>query len=460
MPKPQFRIAFAALARPTFDIPLAHDVTEKALAQLRQAGFELLTVDHLIEDLAGVHAFLSRLDLEGSAGIDLLLVFQATFADSTLVTALVDGLSSKTALPPVFLWAVPEPRTGGRLRLNSLCGINLAGHALSQRQQGYEYAYADPVDPAVLAQIKSLAAAGLIRRRLGQACLGVVGEHPAGMDSCVLDEDQLKAKLNINIQRLPLEQVFTLARKASPEQVASIRQRLDTRLDNLAELEQSPLNGTLSVYQALHTLAEREHLGGLAVRCWPEFFTDLGCSACGAMSMLSDGLGEHAPILCSCEADANGTVAQMILYWLAGEPSFGTDIVAMDFNEDVIALWHCGLAPLSMANPNYQPHGTIHSNRKVPLVMEFPLKPGKVTVARLNRHHGELRLVLSRGEMLDAPAPFSGTSGLLRLEIPARRFFDVLMQEGLEHHISLVYGDYLDELKAFARLVSLPVLQI
>lgn len=458
MPNNHFRIAFAPLARPTFDVPLAQEVTELALNQLQQGGFELLTANGLIQDLTGVQAFLSKLDETGNAGIDLLLIFQATFADSTLVTSLVEGLSSQPAPPPIFLWAVPEPRTGGRLRLNSLCGINLAGHALSQRQQAYEYAYAQPGDPAVIDQIKALAAAGMLRRRLGQARLGVVGEHPDGMDSCHLDEGQLKAKLGITVQRLQLEQVFSLARQTTNEQVAAIRQRLDARLDNLAELEQKPLNGTLSVYQALRTLAQQDRLGGLAVRCWPEFFTDLGCSACGAMSMLSEGLGEHAPIPCSCEADANGTLTQMILHWLAGEPSFGTDIVAMDFDEDVIALWHCGLAPLSMANPGYQPRGTIHSNRKVPLVMEFPLKPGRVTVARLNRHAGELRLVLGRGQMLEAPAPFSGTSGLLRLETPTRQFFDVLMQQGLEHHVSLVYGDYLAELQAFARLVSLPVL--
>jgi L-fucose isomerase-like protein len=32
------------------------------------------------------------------------------------------------------------------------------------------------------------------------------------------------------------------------------------------------------------------------------------------------------------------------------------------------------------------------------------------------------------------------------------------MQQGLEHHVSLVYGDYLAELQAFARLQGLPVL--
>lgn len=453
------RIAFAALARPTFDVPLAQDVTQTALNQLQQAGFDVFSTNSLIADLNGVQAFLSALDATNPE-VDLLLIFQATFADSTLVVSLVEGLSRHRPSPPVFLWAVPEPRTGGRLRLNSLCGINLAGHALTQRQQTYDYAYAQPSDPDVLAQIKTLAAAGMLRRRLAGACLGVVGEHPDGMDSCHLDIAQLKAKLGLNVQQFPLEQVFSLARQVPPEQVYAIRQFIDTRLDNLADLEQGPLDGSLSVYQALRTVAEQENFGGMAVRCWPEFFTDLGCSACGAMSMLSDGLGQHSPIPCSCEADANGTVTQLLLYWLAGEPSFGTDIVAMDFEEEVIALWHCGLAPLSMANPKYQPHGTIHSNRKVPLVMEFPLKPGTVTFARLNRHAGELRLVMGRGEMLDAPAPFSGTSGLLRLETKTRQFFNVLMQQGLEHHISLVYGDYLAELQAFARLLSLPILLI
>lgn len=450
-------IAFAPLARPTFDVPLAQEVTETAIRNLEGAGLRLLRPAALLADRAGVDAYLETL---AGQQIDLLLVFQATFADSTLVTGLVEGLKARGQMPPVFLWAVPEAPTGGRLRLNSLCGINLAGHALTQRGEPYEYAYAAPDDPAALKQVRALAAAGMLRRRLQAARLGVVGEPPAGMDSCHLDEAQLGQVLGIQVERVPLEQVFSMARATTPEQVSAIRTVLDQRLNNLHELDPKPLNGTLSAYLSLRDIAREKHIDGLAVRCWPEFFTDLGNAACGAMSMLSDGLGQHAPIPCSCEADANGTVTQLLLYWLAGEPSFGTDIVAMDFEQDFISLWHCGLAPLSMANPNYQPRGGIHSNRKVPLVMEFPLKPGVVTLARLNRHDGQLRLVLGRGEMLDAPAPFSGTSGRLRLETPARRFFDTLMREGLEHHISLVYGDYLDELRAFARLVSLPVLEL
>ncbi len=66
---------------------------------------------------------------------------------------------------------------------------------------------------------------------------------------------------------------------------------LDRHLDNLAELEQGPLNNTLSVYHALKEIALEKELDGLAVRCWPDFFVELDCAACGAMSMLSDGFG-------------------------------------------------------------------------------------------------------------------------------------------------------------------------
>lgn len=446
------RIAFLPLARTTFDMELAAAVTGQMRTVLAAAGLELVGPDALITDLTAAQA--AARELAGQEA-DLLLVFQATFADSTMVAALAEASDA-----PLFLWAVPEPATGGRLRLNSLCGINLAGHALTLRGRTYSYAYAEPGEPVALARLLALAAAGNVRRRLKSARLGVVGEHPAGMDTCHLDEATLAAKFGLAVRRIELAEVFQRARAVPEVHTAAVRASLDRRLDNLAELEQTPLTGTLNVYSALKQIAEEERLDGLAVRCWPEFFTEMGCAGCGAMSLLSDGFGGATPLPCSCEADINGTVTQLILQWLAGAPAFGTDIVAMDFAADTIAVWHCGLAPLSMADPAFQPHGTIHSNRRVPLVLEFPLKPGQVTVARLSQATGELRFVLSQGEMLALPKPFSGTAGTLRLQVPAQRFFDALMREGLEHHVSLAYGSYLPALEALAELTGVPVYKL
>lgn len=446
----QLTLAFIPLARQTFDMELARQITQTARNRLERAGFQLIGPDDLITDLVTAQKFSEEIRHQPH---DLLLVFQATFADSTMVTALVEGSSA-----PCFLWAIPEKPTGGRLRLNSLCGINLAGHALTLRQKKYDYAYSEADDPQVLQKIQAIASAGYVKRKLHSARLGVVGEHPDGMDSCHLDAERLHKTFGLEIVHLSLEQVFSRARDIPLENISQVRSQLNLKLNNLAELEQKPLSGSLSVYAALKQIAEEEKLDGLAVRCWPEFFTELGCAACGAMSMLSDGFGGNTPIPCSCEADINGTVTQLVLQWLASAPAFGTDLVGMDLEKDYSIIWHCGLAPLSMANPEYQVRGAIHSNRKLPLLMEFPLRSGSVTIARLNQSTGELRWVIGQGEILPAQEPpFSGTSGFLRFSSPASKVLEALMNEGMEHHISLTYGNYYPALLALAKLLNMPV---
>jgi len=83
-----------------------------------------------------------------------------------------------------------------------------------------------------------------------------------------------------------------------------------------------------------------------------------------------------------------------------------------------------------------------------------------VTIARLSEATGEFRLVVGRGEMVRAPAHFSGTSGVLRFDRPARDVLDTILREGLEHHISLTYGDHVPALLALAGMLDLPVLQL
>ncbi len=444
-------LGFVALARPTFDVTLAEQVTARVHGQLEQAGFSLHGPQALVASLEEAEAVAQELS---AAPLDLLIVLQATFADSTMIMHLAHSIDA-----PLLMWGVPEAHTGGRLRLNSFCGINLAAHALRRAGYRYEHVYVSPDDPALLeaplTRARTLALAGRVRRRLHGARIGRVGEHPGGFDSCKLDPEALKHHFGLEISQIGLEEIFQGAKATPTQETETVLQAWSARLDGLDQLDQEALRGTLRTYLALRRLAERERLDGLAVRCWPEFFTELGCAACGAMSMLSD---EHIP--CSCEADVNGTITQLILQWLSDEPAFGTDVVSMDTERDAVVVWHCGLAPLSMADPAVQPRGTIHSNRQLPLLMEFPLKPGRVTVARLSEATGSYRLVVGEGEMLRAPLSFSGTSGVLRFDRPAAEIFDRILDEGLEHHFSLTYGDHTPALLALADMLDLPILHL
>jgi L-fucose isomerase-like protein len=162
----------------------------------------------------------------------------------------------------------------------------------------------------------------------------------------------------------------------------------------------------------------------------------------------------------SCEADVNGAITQLILQWLSGAPAFSTDLVTADIQADEIVLWHCGQAPLAMADPQVQPRAAVHSNRGLPLLMDFPLKPGKVTFARLSQTHTGLQLVVAAGEMLSAQPSFTGTSGVVRMRHPAQDVLNTLLSEGLEHHLSVVYGEHLPALYKLAQMLDLPVIEL
>ncbi|MCE7983158.1 MAG: fucose isomerase [Caldilinea sp. CFX5] len=454
----KFVVALVAIARPTFDVPFAQMMSDVALQQLTIAGYTVVGPGRTL--LMDSTATTQAIEQLAATHFDLLILLQASFADSSMAVQLAEALQAKGA--PLLLWATPDARSGGRLRLNSLCGINLAGHALHLRGIPYDYLLAQPTDVTVLPKIAQLARVGYARRQLATARVGLVGEHPVGFDTCIYDADHLAEIFGLQVTPLPLPATLQRAAQVDAETRRTFVARVGEHAHNLADLDQTALAGTAGVYGALRSLVEEQKLQGVAVRCWPEFFTELGCAACGAMSMLNE---EQCPA--SCEADVNGTVTSLLLQALSGEPAFITDLVSIDAESDTGVLWHCGLAPVSMADPEAPILGTIHSNRKLPLLFEFPLKPGRVTIARLHRTAQPVtgaiqnyQLVIGGGEMVRAPKSFSGTSGVVRFDQPATAVFDTVMRQGLEHHFCITYGDYRAELRTFAGLVGLPILEL
>ena len=159
----------------------------------------------------------------------------------------------------------------------------------------------------------------------------------------------------------------------------------------------------------------------------------------------------------ACEADVYGCATSLLLQALAGEPAWLVDLVDLDEASDTAVVWHCGLAPIGMADPATPPRAEVHGNRKLPLLAAFALKPGRVTLARLSQAHNRTTLVVAGGEMLTAPMSFAGTSGVLRFDRPAGQMLDAVMGFGLEHHLSLSYGDHGETLTAAAAEMGIPV---
>lgn len=445
MDKP--KVGIIALGRGTFDVAYAEEVLASALATLRAADVELVGSTALMFDADAVTAAIPALKAQP---LDLLLLLQVTFTDATMTVELAKAIDA-----PLMMWSFPEDRTGGRLRLNSFCGVNLAAHALSRQGSSLDYVHARADDPAAAAKIEQAARATAIARRLAAAKLLLVGEHPAGFDACNFDEAQLKARFGVTVARQPVKDFIAEVRELEDAVADAPWTRRAADLVNLADMDPVATRKTLKVYAALSGKAKSCGYDGVAVRCWPDFFVDYGCAACGALAMLNE---DRTPA--GCEADMYGVVTSLLMQWSSGQAVFNTDLVDIDPVDDTVVFWHCGQAPIDMADPEVPARATIHSNRKMPLLSEFPLKPGRFTLARLSQGHGELRLLLGAGEMVRRPLAFSGTAGVAKLDAPAGQFLDTLLKEGLEHHSAIAYGEHRPQLRAVAKRLGLPVVEL
>ncbi len=456
-----------ALARTTFDMEFAEETKNKAFAALDTAGIATVGPRTLSCDTEQAEAALAKIATQGD--IDLLLIVQVTFTDASMTIEM-----ARQSDVPVAIWGVPEPRIGGRLRLNAYCGINLAAHALGKAGLSYRWLFSSPDAPEITDKLTALVAASnsspvalercaykadatadRVVEKLRGARVSVIGEHPAGFDTCEFDANELRELTGISVDQVKLEDAFQRAKSAPATRAAAHRAEAAKSLAGLDDVDQEQLDRSFRLLCALEDIVDENNADSIAVRCWPETFVDYGCAACGPMAMMN-----QAGVPSACEADVYGSVTTLMLQELADEPVWMADLVDVDESDDTAVLWHCGLAPLSMCDPEAQAEATIHTNRKMPLLHQFPLKPGRITLARLSQAKNEKKLMIAGAEVLRAPMAFTGTSGVIRFDKGAAEVCATIMDEGLEHHFSLAYGDHLDSLRQVANRLNLPLMQI
>ncbi|MCY6383568.1 L-fucose/L-arabinose isomerase family protein [Hoeflea prorocentri] len=453
------------LGRPTFDVAFAEEKLKAMLDALATSGKTLCGPATLLMDEAATKEGIEQIK---AAKPDAVLILQVTFTDAGATMAAASAFDM-----PLGLWAVPEPRIGGRLRLNAFCGLNLASHALGRAGRPFSWMYTDPQSPDIGSELQALFRGERIVApmdgvslspqtkgseavaTLGGKRIARIGAHPDGFDTCRYDASKLKELTGIEVEELGLAGLFDTARAMPDEVVQDIRAAAERDLEGLESVNQEELDRSLRLKAALSALKDDGGYDAFAIRCWPETFTEYGGAVCGPVSMMGE-----ARVPCACEADVYGAATQLLLQSVADSPVFLVDMVDMDVADDTGVVWHCGQAPISMADPKSDAQATIHTNRKMPLLYEFGLRPGRVTLMRLSQARGRHVMILAGAEMLERPMAFTGTSGVLRFDRPVSSVLPDIMNSGLEHHMALAYGDHGEALIAAAAALKLPVIRL
>lgn len=439
------RLALAAFGRATFDLELAQAVLARSRAALEALPCEVVAASGLLTDPESAGAFGAE---AAARGADVVICQFTTFVDARFVAALAAACPA-----PLLLWSLREPgRPGERLSLNSLTGANLAGRELGQLSRYFRFVLADPEEAAVGQRALGLARAAAAWRWMQGFGVLVVGDAPGGFHFCDPSAEAVAAA-GLRLEKLELSELFARARAVSTTDWAAAVGAVRGHVAGLDRLAPEQVEGFGRLQVAIEAAVAERGVQAVAVRCWPEFFTDFGAAACSFVSALNE-----RGVAAACEADVLGALTMGVLGRLAASPPYLGDLAAVDVQRDAAVFWHCGAGAFSLAHPASGATAGVQPNRRIGFTLEFALRPGRVTIARLGERSGALRLLVGGGEALDAPQRFLGTAGMVRLDgegsVEAR--VTRLIEAGWEPHFGLVYGDVREELRDLAGLAGLP----
>lgn len=370
---------------------------------------------------------------------DVLVLQIGTFPDGEAPLTIAEKLHV-----PVILHSLPEPDIEKSIDLNSLCGANLSAFTLTELNIPHKAIHGPVVDPEVQVQLTSYIQAALALAVLSRLRLGLLGFRAPGFYPCVFDELLLRRTFGLALDHISLGEV---------SKALQTGERRNAPVDRFPAIE----GGSLSEesvewierhYAALSHVLQQSGHRLFAIKDWPEI---MGLNDPGGLWPAMGWLQDEGYLLAP-EGDVNAGLSMALLNAFYGATPFFADISAYDKNLSTLALWHYGGAPSLGRGRDDIRYGI--EGREV----QFTLKPGQATLARVGLHHGAFRILAIRVEVTEKLLQLRRAGGWVRtLTTPAEEVVQTMLDDGWEHHVVLVYGDAVPYLKAISRYKNIPI---
>ncbi len=441
----KFQVAYVPIGVPTFHLESAQKEFDKSIALLQSISQDIVFPDEMLLSIDILVEYLDRINPS------LIILQNITFANAAYASEVLKKFQC-----PLLLWTLREPVIdGGRLRLNSLTGAYSAANAIKAfREAPFEYIFGSPEEEKVQDTIKATIRASKLKYELTQLKLTAIGHTPQGFGFGRALDLEILENFGVTLESLEAREFIDRAKAYTDEECEEYLQDASNRMCGLDQTLEKNKMDFARLLKSYKSYVVDNHIGAVASRCWPDFFTAYGTPVCGVLAMLND-MG----IAASCEADAYGALSIYMGMNLTGKPTFFGDPVSMDEKEGTITFWHCGTAACSLAREDFGAKVDVHCNRKIGPTLDFGCKPyDYVTIFRVGKTpEGKFRFFIAKGEALDKPKQFSGTSIVVKTEYPADEIIHKSVIQGWEPHFVVIYGDVAKELEILAHMLDMEV---
>lgn len=445
--KQDFQVAYLPIGVPTFHRESARAAFEASRTLLGElCGGALAAPEDTLLSVDALGAFLDTVDPS------LIVLQNTTFANAAYAAEVLHRFRTT----PILLWTLREPVIdGGRLRLNSLTGAYSAANTIQAFRDGpVLFVLGAPDEEEVRRSLGAAIRAARLKAELSRLTLAAVGHTPPGFGFGRALDAELLSVFGVRQVSIEARELIDRAKAYSDAECEEYLANAEKRLRGLAQTPEKNRRDFARLYRAYESYVRENHIGALASRCWPDFFTAFGTPVCAVLGLLND-LGVAA----SCETDAYGALSMYMGMRLSGISAFFGDPVSVDEAENTLTFWHCGTAACSLAREDTGAAVGEHCNRHIGPTLEFGCRPSaRATIFRVGRTAGgRFRFLIRTGEILDKPKQFSGTSLVVRTDENAGTLVRRTVRDGWEPHYAVIYGDVAEELCFLADMMNIEV---
>jgi L-arabinose isomerase len=395
-------------------------------------------------------------------------------ADVDLIVA-VEIAYTKGAVParcflnttaPVLVWNtqgieyLPETADFDLIMLNSgMAGVPEMTSGLLRMGRPFWMFTSMQDDPEGHKQLQKYIAAAGVMRRLKTARIAVVGHAFEGMTDLMIDQLSLRQYVGPICWPVEPEKVSVAMGELSDAEVKALVEKEKGRYK--VDMDASLFERSCRLALALEKVTRDGKFDAMASfdQVW---LTD---PRVGIIPSYGTGRLCEIGLPCSTEADVTTVAAMLMLQEWTGQSTFLENYV-IDFKREAMILSHDGHGNPAMAAKPADvsiKHSIYYQGvNGFGAGFEYAYASGPVTNLSLVNVGGRWRLNIAEGESLEIkPRPVAAPQMLFKPKhLPIREWCDAWCKAGSPHHMALAYGHLAGQIRTYADMQGLDVVEI
>ena len=385
------------------------------------------------------------LDMFKAEDIKGLIVGNMTFGMEVAVSHVLNGLAKDMPILHFCTKSGPieESSKGGHRTTDTWCGQLMTMSAMKRR--GFKYRHirtCNPEDSTFKESVENFARAVCGIANFRNARIGQLGTRPELFESQVVNEQLLQKRFSQMVVPMDMATVFSRIEAISPDspEVHKLAEEICTGVE-LCESTHEAVTNIARYELAVKNIVKELDVQAVAASCWTQIQERFHMSTCSTFGRLNE-----QGIITACEVDVMGALTMLLMYNTAFRKTIPDFIDWTDLHPsepNVWLAWHCGNAAMSLKDPRSK--AMLGRNERMiqwcPTcfgTLEFKLKDGPVTCARLVEYDGELTMFIGNGEIVDIAPSIRGAYGWVKVG-DVGLWEDRLVEAGIIHHGCLIH---------------------